>query len=433
MSINELSVIIPVTDRSSGLMELHERYAAALSKAEVSRKEFIYVVTPPFMEIAAKLKTQSNPDTPITIVELARNFGDAIAIKLGASQANYELLLILPPYEQVSPEGIPTLLREIEDVDVVCVRRWPRLDSRFKQLPSRVLGLLIRTFSDAPYGDAACTVVLCRRSVLEELNLYGEFHRFLSLFAHDQGFFVRIVDLPQSSRKDHYYSSVFVYLRRLLDVFAILFLTKFNRRHAARIEFLGDIVLRCGAEKIGLAVAVDVADLDARAELVAGDSGRADQTDRGGLRRDRRSAFDGAGEQVDRAGVGRTHDVDLVRAHDEVRLAVPVQVAGAHARAERVARTVSDDLDVGLAAVEAVELEGLRATEEHEDRACAHPAARVSRRRDEQIAEAVAVARRWWAEPASRRRSPGAGGPLQRRSAPPRRHGSRQRRPGRRR
>lgn len=241
-----LSVIVPITDRCEGLPELHARYLSALRSAQVGELEFVYVATSRFVADVMHIRQQAASDVPVVVVEIARDFGDAVAIKLGAAQARHERIMILPPYEQVAPEGISRLLSEQGAADVVCVRRWPRLDSGLKQLPSRILRGLIRMFTDAPYGDAACILSLSSRAVLDEVNMYGEFHRFLSLLAFEQGFAVKIVDLPQSSARDHYFSSSFTYLRRLLDVVAILFLTRFNRRPLRFFGAIGTVFATIG-------------------------------------------------------------------------------------------------------------------------------------------------------------------------------------------
>jgi glycosyltransferase involved in cell wall biosynthesis len=226
-----LSVIIPVTERATNLITMHDRYDQALRAAGVDELEFIYVVAPYYGDIRDQILQRTDRGDPVTVIELTRNFGEATAIKTGAQHARHELIMTLPPYEQIAPEALGQVLAALEDNDVVAVRRWPRFDSKLKQVQSNLLHGVIKAFTKAPFGDVGCGVRLYRKSVFEETTLYGDFHRFLPMLAYEQGFVINVLEIPQSQADAHrLVYSPGTYLSRVLDVLTVVFLTKFNKR-----------------------------------------------------------------------------------------------------------------------------------------------------------------------------------------------------------
>jgi hypothetical protein len=154
--------------------------------------------------------------------------------------------------EQIAPEKLPEIISELDDeTDLVLVRRWPRIDDSTRQLPSRFLRYLSEKFSDAPAADAGCGVRFFRKAILEEINLYGEFHRFISMLAYEQGYSIKVKDIPQSKLDNHPMSSVWTYLKRILDFLTIIFLTRFNKRPLRFFGSVGSFSMIGGA--IGLA------------------------------------------------------------------------------------------------------------------------------------------------------------------------------------
>ena len=235
----QISVIIPVLHNpAQEIVELHQRYADALAASDVEKFEFIYIVEPSSIATKPSLVALANNSSNVEVVELARSFGEATSINIGAGQAQYDLVLTLPSLEQIKAESISNFIAEIEGHDIVLAKRTERVDTSLRQLPSKVLNGIVNRFSDAPFADASCGVRLFRKEILEEINLYGDFHRFFSMLAYEQGFRIKLVDLPQSEGDKQPFGSPLVYLRNLLDVLTVLFLTRFNKRP---LRFFGSI------------------------------------------------------------------------------------------------------------------------------------------------------------------------------------------------
>jgi glycosyltransferase involved in cell wall biosynthesis len=97
---------------------------------------------------------------------------------------------------QNDPRDIPKLLDRLsEGYDLVSGWRKNRKDNTLRRnLPSWVANRLISKISGVKLHDYGCTLKAYRRSVIEDVRLYGEMHRFLPIYASWAG--ARTTELP---------------------------------------------------------------------------------------------------------------------------------------------------------------------------------------------------------------------------------------------
>ena len=242
-----LSVVIPVVNGADDFADLFESYHEAL--AQTGRNlEFLLVLDGPRPHIRAQLEGLQAAGYPIRIFEFARSFGEAAALTVGFEHARGDVLVTLPAQFQVESSSLPRLLEALEDYDMVVTRRWPRTDSRFSRAKTLIFNRLVGFRNGNRFHDLGCSVRLLRRAVAEEIPLYGDQDPFLPLLAQHKGFVVQEIDLPQSRRVFYKRPHGFgVYIRRLLDVLTVFFLTKFTRKP---LRFFGLIGL--GIALVGL-------------------------------------------------------------------------------------------------------------------------------------------------------------------------------------
>ena len=247
MSKDMLSVVIPVTNGADHFSDLFESYHEAL--AQPGRNfEFLFVLDGPRPHARAELEGLRAAGYPVRIFEFAKSFGEAAALTVGFEHARGDVLLTLPSRFQVESASLPRLLEALEDCDMVVTRRWPRTDSRFSRIKTLVFNRLVGLRNGNKFHDLGCSVRILRKEVAEEVPLYGDQDAFLPLLARYRGFVVKEIDLPQSRhapyRRPH---GLGVYIRRLLDVFTVFFLTKFTRKP---LRFFG--LIGAGLALLGL-------------------------------------------------------------------------------------------------------------------------------------------------------------------------------------
>ncbi|HEX5574669.1 MAG TPA: glycosyltransferase, partial [Gemmatimonadales bacterium] len=184
----------------------------------------------------------------IKLLRFVREFGETAALRLGIERSRGDLVLTLPAYFQVQPEGIPLLLDAVEaGADMAVANRSPRLDSWLNRAQSRLFHSIVGGVSDQRFHDMACGVRLMRRTVAETLPLYGDLHRFIPALALREGFRVQEVSVaqhPSDARTRVYRPGV--YFRRLLDIAAFFFLAKFTEKPLRFFGLVGSVFLGAG-------------------------------------------------------------------------------------------------------------------------------------------------------------------------------------------
>jgi hypothetical protein len=106
---------------------------------------------------------------------------------------------------------------------------------------------LLRLSTDLTIHDAGCSARAFRRDVIEEIQLYGDLHRFFPVMAHRQGFRVTEIDVAQSEKDMHHrIYAPGLYVRRLLDLLTIFFLIKFTKKPLRFFGLIGTTVFTLG-------------------------------------------------------------------------------------------------------------------------------------------------------------------------------------------
>ncbi len=243
----EISAIVPVmVERYDEVATLATDYRRALEQSGRSF-EIIYVLDGDIPVAREALQQLRREGTPLTIVQLAKAYGETTALTAGFEHAKGAVILSLPAYRQIECGELGRLIGELDGVDMVVARRWPRLDSRYNRAQARFFNRLLETVSDLRLHDLGCNVRLFRRQVVDEVTLYGNQHRFLPMLAHQRGFKVKEVDAAQASAdtQRRVYSPG-TYLGHLLDILTILFLVKFTKRPLRFFGMLGMGVFSAG-------------------------------------------------------------------------------------------------------------------------------------------------------------------------------------------
>lgn len=241
-----ISVIVPVVERADALVAVYHAFAREL-EARPEDYEFIFIFdgrfTPP-----AELVTLARENEAVRLLRFARSFGETAALRLGIEKSRGDLVITLPAYFQVQPEGIRPLLDAVSSgADMVVASRSPRLDSWLNQLQSRAFHRIVGGVSEQRFHDMACGVRAMRRNVAEALPLYGDLHRFIPALALREGFRVDEVSVPQhpDDARTRLYGPG-VYLRRLLDIGTFFFLAKFTEKPLRFFGLVGSLFLGAG-------------------------------------------------------------------------------------------------------------------------------------------------------------------------------------------
>jgi len=237
----DVSVVIPVVERYGDLKQIYHEFSAELARLQKSA-EFIFVVDDSQRGAVPVLRElQQSGEEEISIVLLGGSFGESAALTIGFDRARGEVIVTLAAYFQVEPRGLGAALAALEEgTDMVAGRRFPRIDSFFNRVQSRLFHSFVRGLTKTGFHDLSCGFKAMKRRVGRELKLYGGMHRFIPVLALNRGFTVREVPMPQRSedRRTRFHGTG-AYLGRLLDILTIFFLMKFTRTPLRFFGLLG--------------------------------------------------------------------------------------------------------------------------------------------------------------------------------------------------
>jgi glycosyltransferase involved in cell wall biosynthesis len=228
----ELSIVVPLYNEAESLPPLVEQLLAALRPLGRSF-ELVLVDDGSSDDTAAVLRHLAAQTTELVAVLLRRNYGQTPAMSAGFDASRGALIVTLDGDLQNDPADIPLLLERLEQgYDLVSGWRHQRQDPAMsRKLPSRVANRLIARVTGVRLHDYGCSLKAYRRELVEDMNLYGELHRFLPALAFIEG--ARISEVKVNHRARSFGSSKYGIdrtFRVLMDLLTVWFMKRFLTR-----------------------------------------------------------------------------------------------------------------------------------------------------------------------------------------------------------
>lgn len=241
-----VSAIVVFGERQDDVAAIVRDYWQVLED-QGARFEMICVLDGKRASALASLEALRKDGLAITIVSLAKSFGEATALMSGFDVSSGKLILTLPAYYQVDPAEISRLVDAAVDRDVVLTRREPRRGNWFEVMRRRIFHWLLAAITGHRFSDLGCGVRALDRRVLDELRLYGDQHRFLPVLAKNAGFKTEEIDVRQSEHDANRAGyRVREYFHRLLDIFTVFFLVRFTKKPLRFFGMIGSIIFALG-------------------------------------------------------------------------------------------------------------------------------------------------------------------------------------------
>ncbi|MGH8644026.1 MAG: glycosyltransferase [Gammaproteobacteria bacterium] len=243
----DLSVIIPIVDRYyDGVASVFGEYKRGLTLTGLSF-EIVYVLDGEYPEVLAELRALQQEGEQLTIIQLARRYGESTALNVGFENSHGGLILTLPAYQQTGVEGLATVVAKLKSHDVVVARRYPRRDPLLNQISSAFFNWVLRKVFSISLHDIGCCVRAFKREVISEISVYGDQHRFLPVLAHQRGFRVSEVNIEQALTKHSQKAyRPGIYFERPLEFLTVFFLARFTKRPLRFFGVIGGGVFMLG-------------------------------------------------------------------------------------------------------------------------------------------------------------------------------------------
>ncbi len=186
--VRSVSIVVPLYNEEDNVCLLVDQIRETVDKLECET-ELIFVDDGSKDQTVARLSEYAADDSRICIVRFRRNYGQTAAMQAGLEAARGDVIITMDGDLQNDPTDIPMMLEKIDEgYDLVHGWRRNRQDAFVnRKLPSKIANWLISKVTGFPIHDLGCTLKAIRSEIAEELELYGEMHRFIPILAHWRG------------------------------------------------------------------------------------------------------------------------------------------------------------------------------------------------------------------------------------------------------
>jgi len=238
----KLSIVIPINNEEKNIETLNDRIKKGLDKK--IDYEVIWVDdgsrdnTPKLLEKICK-------DPRVNGISLMTRSGQSAALMAGIEKACGQYIATMDGDNQDDPVDFIKMLAKLEkeDLDVVVGWRQNRWQGNIiRRLPSLAANKMMKmAFGDLGIHDTGCMVKVCKASVMKDIRLYGELHRFMSYLLGMYG--AKMGEIPVHHQKRTAGKSKYGFKRTLtviFDIFNVKFLTM---KRSTPIQILGPMAM----------------------------------------------------------------------------------------------------------------------------------------------------------------------------------------------
>lgn len=242
-----ISVVLPVYNEHDSLKQLYQKITETM-KSQPDDYELIFVDDGSTDGSFEVLKDLQHSDKRIRVIQFRKNFGKSAAYSAGFHNARGEIIITMDTDLQDDPGEVTMFVHEINaGNDLVIGWRHARKDSIKKTLPSKIFNKIVSWTTRVPLHDFNCPFKAYRKEVLEEIEIYGELHRYIPVLAGARGYSlaeIKISNLPRQYGYSKFGRERF--LRGMLDLLTVIFITRFSKRPLHFLGFGGVVAFTLG-------------------------------------------------------------------------------------------------------------------------------------------------------------------------------------------
>lgn len=203
VSGESVSVIVPMLDEQGNVDLLLDELQAAMA-GRFSRYEIVVVddgsSDATFKHLKAAIDNRA--DLPLRVLRHRRTFGQTAALATGFEASCGRIVVTLDGDLQNDPSDIPALIARLDQgADVVCGWRRQRQEGPVRDIPSRLAAVAVGRLTGLRIHDVGCTLRAYRREIIDDLDLWGDMHRFIPALCHAVG--ARVEELEVRHRPRH--------------------------------------------------------------------------------------------------------------------------------------------------------------------------------------------------------------------------------------
>lgn len=239
-----LTIIIPLFNEEQSLKELNNKIITVINSIDLNY-EIIYIDDGSTDNSFKELKEIKGTNHNINIIQFRKNFGKSAALSAGFKYAKGDLIITMDADLQDKPEEIPSFIKKInEGYDLISGWKKNRKDPIIKKISSKVFNQTVALLTNVKLHDFNCGFKIYRKKVIKNIDVYGEFHRFIPVLADQQGFKIGELKIKHNKRKHGKSKYGKSGIRRIknyfLDIVNVLLITKYTQKP---LHFFGTVGL----------------------------------------------------------------------------------------------------------------------------------------------------------------------------------------------
>ncbi len=223
----KLSFIIPVFNEKESLERL---YSEILENIENKDYEIIFIDDGSSDNSFNIMELLAKRDKRVKIIKFRKNFGKSASLQTGFENAKGDIIFTMDADLQDNPTEIPEFIEKIEEgYDLVTGWKKNRKDPISKTIPSKFFNFITSISFKLKLHDYNCGFKAYKKEVINEIDIYGEMHRYIPAIVHTKGF--KVTEIPVEHRPREFGRSKYGverYLRGFLDLLTVKLLTSFT-------------------------------------------------------------------------------------------------------------------------------------------------------------------------------------------------------------
>lgn len=224
----KLSFVIPAYNEEESINILYTEIVENVSNYEY---EIIFICDGSTDKTYEVMTTISEKDTNVKLIKFRKNFGKSAGLQAGFDVASGDIVFTMDADLQDNPKEIPNFLKKINDgFDLVTGWKKKRRDPLNKTAPSKIFNKVTSNAFKLKLHDYNCGFKAYKKELVNELDVYGEMHRYVPALAHSKGF--KVAEIPVEHRKREFGQSKYGierYLRGFLDLLTVKLVTSYIR------------------------------------------------------------------------------------------------------------------------------------------------------------------------------------------------------------
>jgi len=222
----KLSFVIPALNEEASLEILYKEIVSNLTGDSY---EIIFVDDGSSDGSFSLLQLLAERDANVKVIRFRRNFGKAAALQMGFNVAQGDVVFTMDADLQDNPQEIPRFLAKLDEgYDLVSGWKRKRHDPWHKTMPSKLFNYVTARSFHLKLKDYNCGFKAYRLSLVKELTIYGEMHRYIPALANALGYRVGEIAVEHRARK--YGRSKYGmerYLRGFFDLMTVKMITQY--------------------------------------------------------------------------------------------------------------------------------------------------------------------------------------------------------------